>query len=83
MQGVGEVLAHYCTRKQFPMYGFGGIMPNGAVSHCFPLNGDANNPEAEGVQGLMEVYRWGGGLPAAMLPTAPDKQGPSSRVAPG
>jgi hypothetical protein len=54
---VGEVLQHFSVDGQFPVYGFGGIMPNGAVSHCFPLNGDVDSPAAEGVQGMLEVYR--------------------------
>ena len=35
--------------------GFGAKM-GGAVSHCFPLNGDARNPYCRGVEGLVNSY---------------------------
>jgi hypothetical protein len=28
----------------------------GQVSHCFPLNGDAANPEVDGVEGILSAY---------------------------
>jgi hypothetical protein len=43
------------------MYGFGGIpkmqnMHDKFVSHCFPLTGDVNNPNAIEVEGMTMVY---------------------------
>ena len=45
---LGTVLECYDKDKLFPVYGFGGI-PSGFGSdgdafHCFPLNGNYNNP---------------------------------------
>jgi hypothetical protein len=55
--GVGRVLEFYDSDRMFPMYGFGGRLANGAVSHCFPLTGDASSPAAAGVQGMLQLYR--------------------------
>jgi hypothetical protein len=29
--------------KRVPLYGFGAKLPDGRVSHCFPLNGNPSN----------------------------------------
>lgn len=58
ISAVGRVLEFYDHDKMFPCYGFGaGLPPNNVTSHCFPLNGDAHNPEVAGVQGILEAYR--------------------------
>ncbi|XP_062500669.1 copine-3-like [Corticium candelabrum] len=60
IQSVGNVLAHYDSDQMFPVWGFGAkLPPTYAVSHCFPLNGREGNPEVQGVQGIMDVYRQG------------------------
>jgi hypothetical protein len=53
------VLEFYDTDRQFPMYGFGGRAPTGAVSHCFPLTGDPHKPATQGIQGMLHTYRCG------------------------
>ncbi|CAI2364003.1 unnamed protein product [Moneuplotes crassus] len=56
---VGNILEPYDSDRMFPVFGFGakprfcGIQQ---VSHCFHLNGQ-ENPEVEGVQGILEAYR--------------------------
>ncbi|KAG2378434.1 hypothetical protein C9374_008073 [Naegleria lovaniensis] len=56
---VGEILSYYDSDKKFPVYGFGGkIPPRYEVSHCFPANMNWNNPEVEGVQGILNVYNY-------------------------
>lgn len=40
---VGNILAYYDSDKMIPVYGFGGKLPSGDVSHCFPLNGNPSN----------------------------------------
>ncbi|CAI2362928.1 unnamed protein product [Moneuplotes crassus] len=56
---IGNILEPYDSDKKFPIFGFGakprfcGIEQ---VSHCFHLNGQ-ENPEVEGVQGILEAYR--------------------------
>jgi len=43
----------------FPVYGFGGQIPNnpaGKPSHCFALNGDIYAPEVSGVDGVLNAY---------------------------
>ncbi|KAK9293072.1 hypothetical protein L1049_021056 [Liquidambar formosana] len=43
-------------QRRFPAWGFGGKTYNGAVSHCFNLNGSASGFEVEGVEGIMAAY---------------------------
>ena len=48
----------YDRDNQIRLFGFGGI-PKGMkeVSHCFPLNGNNDNPEVEGgVDNILELY---------------------------
>lgn len=42
---VGEVIQFYDSDRRFPAWGFGGITPNGSVSHCFNLNGSPTDFE--------------------------------------
>eukprot|EP01091_Cochliopodium_minus_P012551 TRINITY_DN3823_c1_g1_i1.p1 TRINITY_DN3823_c1_g1~~TRINITY_DN3823_c1_g1_i1.p1 ORF type:complete len:724 (-),score=170.10 TRINITY_DN3823_c1_g1_i1:161-2263(-) len=54
---VGTILCEYDTDQMFPCYGFGAkLPPNNQVSHCFPLNGNPNNPEVHGLQGILDSY---------------------------
>ena len=58
IHSIGEVLEQYDTDKLFPAYGFGArLPPNGMVSHDFSLNGSIDNPEVQGVQGIMQAYK--------------------------
>ena len=41
INAVLSILENYDHDKQFPVYGFGAMMPGlNAVSHCFALNGN-------------------------------------------
>lgn len=53
---VGSIVCPYDTDQLFPVYGFGGKI-NGNVSHCFPLTFDQSNPNVQGLQGIIDVYR--------------------------
>jgi hypothetical protein len=53
---VGEILSCYDTDKLFPVFGFGGKLPDGSVSHCFPLNGSTATPSVFGVPGILQAY---------------------------
>ncbi|KAL5768387.1 hypothetical protein ACOSP7_014939 [Xanthoceras sorbifolium] len=53
---VGEVIQFYDSDRRFPAWGFGGKTFNGAVSHCFSLNGMSNGSEVEGIDGIMAAY---------------------------
>ena len=50
LKAVGSVLAPYDTDQLIPAYGFGARMPDGQVSHCFPLNFNDQRPDVYGVQ---------------------------------
>eukprot|EP00164_Ancoracysta_twista_P002832 GFYU01003767.1.p1 GENE.GFYU01003767.1~~GFYU01003767.1.p1 ORF type:complete len:546 (+),score=140.08 GFYU01003767.1:460-2097(+) len=56
IQAVGDVLAYYDSDQMIPAYGFGGRTATG-VSHCFALNGQAQHPEVDGVEGVLAAYR--------------------------
>eukprot|EP00118_Oscarella_pearsei_P008025 m.40387 g.40387 ORF g.40387 m.40387 type:complete len:193 (+) comp32962_c0_seq2:941-1519(+) len=59
IQSVGSVLAPYDSDQLFPIWGFGAkIPPTYAVSHCFPLTGNPERPEVQGVQGMIDAYRY-------------------------
>ncbi|CAJ0873784.1 17027_t:CDS:10 [Entrophospora sp. SA101] len=45
----------YDYDRLFPVYGFGAKF-NGILSHAYPLNNNHQNPEVEGVEGILEVY---------------------------
>ncbi|XP_028925567.1 copine-5 isoform X2 [Ornithorhynchus anatinus] len=57
LKAVGEIIQDYDSDKMFPALGFGAkIPPDGKVSHEFPLNGDAENPSCNGIEGILEAY---------------------------
>ncbi|XP_041417692.1 copine-9 [Xenopus laevis] len=57
LKAVGEIIQDYDSDKLFPAYGFGAkIPPDGKISHEFPLNGDLENPNCVGIQGVLEAY---------------------------
>ena len=58
IRSVGDILLEYDTDKRVPVYGFGAKFRDGSVSHCFSLNGQQNNPEVYGVEGILEIYNY-------------------------
>jgi len=54
---IGNILAPYDADQKFPVYGFGAKI-GGNVTHCFPLNGNPQNPEVAGIQGILGVYEY-------------------------
>lgn len=50
IKSVASVLVPYDSDQKIPVFGFGARMPTGTVSHCFPLNGNLQNPEVQGVE---------------------------------
>ena len=59
IQGVVSLIEPYDEDRSFPVYGFGGTprqMGLDQVSHCFAMNGNASNPEINGVEAICETY---------------------------
>ncbi|CAD5111652.1 DgyrCDS940 [Dimorphilus gyrociliatus] len=56
LYSVGEILQDYDHKKRFPALGFGGLLPNQQVSHCFFLNGSSSDPDCLGIPGIMQAY---------------------------
>ena len=53
---IGEIVCPYDTDQLFPVYGFGGCI-NGKVDHCFPLTFRPEQPNVQGMTGILDVYR--------------------------
>uniref|UniRef100_F7ED67 Copine family member IX n=1 Tax=Xenopus tropicalis TaxID=8364 RepID=F7ED67_XENTR len=57
LKAVGEIIQDYDSDKRFPALGFGAkLPPDGRVSHEFPLNGSIENPQCNGIEGILEAY---------------------------
>ncbi|XP_051873556.1 copine-9-like isoform X2 [Pristis pectinata] len=57
LKAVGEIIQDYDSDKLFPALGFGAkLPPDGKVSHEFPLNADPDNPNCNGIDGVLEGY---------------------------
>ena len=57
---VGQVVEPYDSDKLFPVFGFGGIPRHlgiNGVNHCFAMNGNPQNPDIFGIQGIVDTYR--------------------------
>lgn len=64
LQSVGQILQYYDTDKQFPVFGFGSklrtnLSQGNSATHCFALNGNIFDPEVDGLEGVLEVYKKG------------------------
>jgi len=60
LQASASIVAYYDSDKKFPVYGFGAQYKadsSGTVSHCFNLNFSNENPEVDGIQGIMQTYK--------------------------
>ncbi|XP_027719839.1 copine-9 isoform X2 [Vombatus ursinus] len=57
LKAVGEIIQDYDSDKLFPAYGFGAkVPPEGRISHQFPLNNNSEDPNCEGIEGVLESY---------------------------
>ncbi|KAI4875977.1 hypothetical protein NFI96_025372 [Prochilodus magdalenae] len=57
LKAVGEIIQDYDSDKLFPAYGFGAkLPPDGKISHVFPLNGNSEDPNCVGIDGVLEAY---------------------------
>jgi hypothetical protein len=58
---IAQILLNYDSNQRIPAFGFGAKTKFGGqlspVSHCFPLSGNPQHPEAQGVQHLMQLYQ--------------------------
>ena len=58
LREVGRVLAQYDTDNKFPAYGFSACLPPQFhyMSYCFALSGSAEQPECNGIEGVIQSY---------------------------
>lgn len=59
ISAVGDILQYYDSDKKIPVFGFGAKLPPSFthVSHCFALNGNVFDPEVQGIDEVIAVYR--------------------------
>ena len=58
IRSCGDIVAYYDYDQKFPAFGFGGKFFRGPnVNHCYPLNGNPNDPEILGIDGILAAYR--------------------------
>lgn len=57
IQAVGEIIQDYDSDKLFPVLGFGAKLPDGSVSHEFPVTFNAANPYVQGIAGILDAYQ--------------------------
>jgi len=56
---VGAILEPYDHKRNFPTFGFGGVpmyIQPPQLSHCFPLNGNVQNPAIHTIQQILATY---------------------------
>eukprot|EP01090_Pellita_catalonica_P012806 TRINITY_DN2872_c0_g1_i1.p1 TRINITY_DN2872_c0_g1~~TRINITY_DN2872_c0_g1_i1.p1 ORF type:complete len:641 (-),score=135.88 TRINITY_DN2872_c0_g1_i1:680-2602(-) len=57
INAVVKILGDYDSDKLYPVFGFGGRnKKTRRVSHCFPLNGNEDDPEVAGIDGVIAAY---------------------------
>ena len=56
---MGDILQFYDSDKQIPVLGFGAALPprTHIASHCFALNGNIFDPEVNGIDEVVDVYK--------------------------
>ena len=58
IKSCGDIVGYYDYDQLFPVYGYGAILPNDTVvSHCFPINGNPQDPNINTIDGVLETYR--------------------------
>ncbi|KAJ6252864.1 copine-8 [Anaeramoeba flamelloides] len=56
IDSIGRILGQYDSDQLFPVFGFGANQSLGP-KHCFPLNGNDDDPEVKGLDGVMDAYK--------------------------
>lgn len=59
IKGVSDIILHYDYDKKVPVYGFGGEYTDSKKNHCFPMNGNDDDPEVYGMEGILSTYEAG------------------------
>ena len=58
IHSCGTIVAYYDFDQLFPVFGFGGkFCGDNNVSHCYPLNMNPNDPNIQGIDGILQTYR--------------------------
>ena len=58
IRSCGNIVAYYDYDQLFPAFGFGGrFCGSQKASHCYPLNMNFNDPNIQGIEGILQAYR--------------------------
>ena len=58
MEKVGNILDFYAFEHRYSAFGFGAMLPGESeVNHCFPLNGNYEDPSIIGLGEMLKTYR--------------------------
>ena len=58
IRACGDILAFYDYDQLFPVYGYGAKLANSnEANHCFPINGNPNDPNINTIDGILLAYR--------------------------
>ena len=58
IKSFGSIISYYNYEQLFLAFGFGGkFYGNPIDDHCFPLNGNPENPKISGIDGILQCYR--------------------------
>ena len=58
IHSCGNIVAYYDYDQLFPVFGFGGKFCNdNNASHCYPINMNPNDPNIQGIDGILQAYR--------------------------
>ena len=54
---VVPFMLKYAPNESVSLYGFGGCPNKGQTSHFFPLNGDSQSPQVQGISAILATYK--------------------------
>ena len=58
IRSCGNIVAYYDYDQLFPAFGFGGkFCGDQKAHHCYPLNMNFNDPNIQGIEGILQCYR--------------------------
>ena len=57
IKSCGNILAVYDSDQLFPVYGYGAVLGTQYNLHCFPLNGNNDDPKINTIDNILKIYR--------------------------
>ena len=57
LKSVVPFMLKYAPNESVSLYGFGGCPHKDQISHFFPLNGDSQSPQVQGISAILATYK--------------------------